>query len=393
MKLKYLAIGLMMLFCLNVFGQQKKAVPMTVQPQKTEVQVLEETISQLQAENQAIHKQLESMEKEIEICREDVRHKESTINDNQGHWLTVLSIVIGAIVAILGVGLGVVAPILLNLRNDRKQKKNIEKVRAELKNQINSAQQDAKSAKESLSEIIGMKEDIEIIKKDIDKSKKAAERAAKRAMASKLFTQALSEKNSLKAIELYSKVLEIMPYYAEVYNNRGVLQIKLGNKDEALKDLDKAIELVPDDVEYFVNRGLLKAEMDNVDEALKDFAKAIEINPDFPGIYNDRADLWLSIGKLEDALVDINEAISKDNNDPVFYVTRGEIYFAKEMFNEAVADFSNALKMNDGIKEAFENRAKCYRKLAETENDETKNAELIAKAEADEEKAKTLKKE
>ena len=98
MKLKYLAIGLMMLFCMNVIGQQQKTVSMTVQPQKTEVQVLEETILQLQTENLAIHKQLERMEKEIEICREDVRHKESSINDNQGHWLTILSIVIGAIV-------------------------------------------------------------------------------------------------------------------------------------------------------------------------------------------------------------------------------------------------------------------------------------------------------
>ena len=150
MRLRHIAIGLMMLFCLNVFGQQQKTVPMTAQPQKTEIQALEETVLQLQAENQAMQKQMERMGKEIEICREDVRHKESTINDNQGHWLTVLSIVIGAIVTILGVGLGVVAPILLNLRNDRKQKKNIEKVRAELKSQINSAQQDAKSAKDSL---------------------------------------------------------------------------------------------------------------------------------------------------------------------------------------------------------------------------------------------------
>ena len=69
MKLKYLAIGLMRLLCLNAFGQQKKTVPMMVQPQKTEVQVLEETVLQLQAENQAIQKQLESMKKEIDICR------------------------------------------------------------------------------------------------------------------------------------------------------------------------------------------------------------------------------------------------------------------------------------------------------------------------------------
>ena len=66
MKLKYIAIGLMMLFCLNVFGQQQKTVPMMVQPQKTEAQVLEETVLQLQAENQAMEKQLKNLEKEME---------------------------------------------------------------------------------------------------------------------------------------------------------------------------------------------------------------------------------------------------------------------------------------------------------------------------------------
>jgi peptidoglycan hydrolase CwlO-like protein len=204
MKTKHLITIIIIMACLNVFGQQKQTTPITERSQKTEVQVLEETVLKLQAENQAMQKRLDRMEKEIEICREDVRHKESIINENQGHWLTILSIVIGAIVTILGVGLGVVAPIILNLRNDRKHRKNIEKVRAELKTQINSAQQDAKSAKESLSEITCIKEDIESIKKDIDKSKKAAERFAKKAMASKLFTQALSEKDKTLSKMLFS---------------------------------------------------------------------------------------------------------------------------------------------------------------------------------------------
>ena len=45
------------------------------------------------------------------------------------------------------------------------------------------------------------------------------------------------------------------------------------------------------------------------------------------------------------------------------------------------------------IKDAYENRAKCFRNLAESEEDPTKKAELIAKAEADEKKAESLKKD
>lgn len=425
MKLKYLAIGLMMLFCLTVFGQQKKTVPMTVQPQKTEVQILEETVLQLQAENQAMQKQLERMEKEIEICREDVRHKETTINDNQGHWLTVLSIVIGAIVAILGVGLGVVAPILLNLRNDRKQKKNIEKVRAELKNQINSAQQDAKSAKESLSEIIGMKEDIEIVKKDIDKSKKAAERFAKRAMASKLFTQALSEKDLQKAIELYSKAIELDPNFAEAYSNRGYAKYLLGEEKNALQDYDKAIELNPNLSEAYNNRGNAKESLGDENGALEDYDKAIELNPDYTNAYNNRGIVKRELGDTTGAMIDFNKAIELrgdfpeaycnrgvlkekigDNNgalldyniaidlNPFFYGAykcRGILERNAKNFVPAISDLSRAIALKATDDELYIERAKCYRQLVVNERDSLKKDRFIAMAETDEKKAESLK--
>ena len=178
----------------------------------------------LQTENKTMQEHLDYLEKEIELCREDIRYKESTINDNQSHWLTILSIVIGAIVTVLGIGLGVIAPIVLNYRNDRKQKKIIEKVRSELKNKIDAVQQDAKSAKDSLSEVTELKANIEAIRKEIDKSKKAAERSAKKSLAIQYYAQALIEKNKSKAIELYTKTIELYPNIPDPYNKRGALK-------------------------------------------------------------------------------------------------------------------------------------------------------------------------
>ena len=124
MKTRYTLAVLMLLFCLSFYGQQPKTVSIQGQPQKTYTQVptnQQESIKQLQAENEAMKGQIDRMEKEIELYREDVRAKEVAINDNHGHWLTLLSIIIGAIVSILGIGLGVVSPILLNISNNKKQ--------------------------------------------------------------------------------------------------------------------------------------------------------------------------------------------------------------------------------------------------------------------------------
>ena len=393
MKPRYTLAVLMFLVCLCVLGQRSKIVPIQGQPQTTSKQVTtnqQETIKQLQAENELMKGRLDRMEKEIELYREDVRAKEVAINDNHGHWLTLLSIIIGAIVSILGIGLGVVSPILLNIRNNKKHEEIIESVRTELKTQIESAANDAKSAKDSLSEVTALKESIEAIKKNIDNSKKKAERAAKRAMTSKLFAQAVSEKNSAKAMELYSKILEIEPNIAEVYNNRGILRKDLNDKEGALQDYNKAIELDPNYAMAYNNRGNLRSDMNDNEGALQDYNKAIELAPNNASKYNNRADLYLKMNDFDKALADVNHSIDLGGGY-VSFITKGEIYIAMEKYSDAIELFTQALLYNEKGKESFEYRAKCYRRLAETEPDEEKKAQLIAKAEVDEKKAESLK--
>ena len=97
MKQRCTLVVLMLLICLSIFGQQPQIVSIQGLPQKTSTQVStnqQETILKLQAENEAMKAQLDRMEKEIELYREDVRAKEVAINDNHGHWLTLLSIII-----------------------------------------------------------------------------------------------------------------------------------------------------------------------------------------------------------------------------------------------------------------------------------------------------------
>lgn len=49
---------------------------------------------------------------------------------------------------------------------------------------------------------------------------------------------------------------------------------------------------------------------------------------------------------------------------------------------------NQAIELKPDLKIAYRNRALCYRRLAEAEQDEAKKVELIAKAKADEEKGK-----
>lgn len=89
---------------------------------------------------------------------------------------------------------------------------------------------------------------------------------------------------------------------------------------------------------------------------MKDYDMAIKINPNYTSAYFNRGILKKSLGDITGAIKDFSSAISIDNKKAKAYVIR----------------------------------AKCYRILAEQNPDE--KAQWIAKAEADEEKAASLKK-
>ena len=425
MKARYTLAVLMLLFCLSFFGQQPKIVSIQGQPQKTSTQVStnqQESIKQLQAENEAMKAQLDRMEKEIELYRGDVRAKMSELETEQSRWTAWMCL----IVTILTAGLGVGLPLFINNRNDKRLKDSYEKMVGELKEKVSSVEADAKSAKESLSEVTELKESIEAIKKDIDKSKKNAERAARRAMASKLFTQALSEKDYQKAIQLYSEAIELDPNFAEAYSNRGYAKYLLGEEENALQDYDKAIELNPNLSEAYNNRGNAKESLGDENGALEDFDKAIELNPDYANAYNNRGVVKRELGDTAEAMIDFNKAIRLrgnfseaycnrgvlkekigDNNgalldynvaidlNPFFfgsYKCRGILERNSENLIQAISDFSRAIALKATDDELYIERAKCYRQLAVNERDSLKKGSFLAKAKADEKKAESLKK-
>ena len=64
-----------------------------------------------------------------------------------------------------------------------------------------------------------------------------------------------------------------------------------------------------------------------------------------------------------------------------------------DRYDDALKDLNHSLSLDGNYIEALENRAQCFRKLAEEEQDHAKKDDLLAKAEADEQKIVSLKKE
>ena len=521
MRAKFTVV-LLLFVCLSVFGAQ--TTPVTVNQQ--------ESVSQLQAENEAMKKQLENLEKEVELYRGDVRTKIAEIDNEQSRRLTFLAILMGLIGVVLGIG----APYFINKDNRKRLEERFSEMKEDLKDivkvateqagaattqanyakdafnqmqpqiksvseqlasateqvreaskqaikaetasdymqsqmkniteqvssatvQASVATEQTKQAKQAVEEIEKLKKQVSKIQEKINQDTIAAENAAKEAKASQLFAEALNEKDSLKAIDLYNQAIDIKSDFFQAFNNRGILKDKMGDQTGAMSDYNEAISLNPNDANAYINRGLLKYKMNDYTGAMSDYDKAISLNPNDADAYNNRGNLRKNMkdqaGALQDynkvieldpndgdayynranlrkemkeqagALQDYNKAIELDPNDSASYnnradfylqindldkalkdanksielggefisfVTRGEIFMAMNNYIDAINDFTQALSYNPNSIETLEYRAKCYRKLAEAEQDPAKKADLIAKAEADEKVVKSLKK-
>ncbi|MHB9098077.1 MAG: tetratricopeptide repeat protein [Syntrophales bacterium] len=85
--------------------------------------------------------------------------------------------------------------------------------------------------------------------------------------------------NYRKAVEAFSRVIELAPDSAHAYNNRGVAYSELGNYRLAIQDYNRAIGIDPDEAMFRFNRGIAFGRGGEYDMAIEDFKRVIEMDP------------------------------------------------------------------------------------------------------------------
>ena len=90
------------------------------------------------------------------------------------------------------------------------------------------------------------------------------------------------------AIQDFDQAIRLDPGYAPAYTSRAVaflLRKREGDLERALVDLNQAIELAPDQPLAYFNRGLLFIRMDNREGWVADLTRLVELAPDFADGY------------------------------------------------------------------------------------------------------------
>jgi tetratricopeptide (TPR) repeat protein len=132
-----------------------------------------------------------------------------------------------------------------------------------------------------------------------------------------------------------------------LYEGRGLSFYSKKDMGRAIEDFTKAIELYPEYALAYSNRGLAWSAIKRFDLAIKDFTRAIEIKPDFAVAYMNRGVAYKVTGSVKQALADFDKALSLDRDLAVVYTNRGDLYFEAGKRVKAVRDFERGCALKD----------------------------------------------
>jgi tetratricopeptide (TPR) repeat protein len=117
--------------------------------------------------------------------------------------------------------------------------------------------------------------------------------------------RAKSQKDWQRAIEDFSKALEINPELTECYKYRGALYGITNQFDKSVADLTEYLKVKPNDAEYRYNRGLSLLNLGRPAETVADMTQTLQDNPDFYQAYLTRSNAYQMLGDAAKAQQDM----------------------------------------------------------------------------------------
>ena len=130
---------------------------------------------------------------------------------------------------------------------------------------------------------------------------------------------------------------------AGAYSNRGSVYFTKGNLDRAIDDYTKAIEIKPKDAGLHYNLANVFHAKNDFDRAITAHTKAIQINPKYADAYNNRGTSKRAKRLLDGAIDDYKKAILINPRLVEAHVNIGVAYGEKREYEKAIAEHTKAI--------------------------------------------------
>lgn len=169
-----------------------------------------------------------------------------------------------------------------------------------------------------------------------------------------------------KSLSLYTKLSEADPTNHVYLNNMGVLLLKAGRPDNALKAFESASMRAPDNADYLINIGFAHSKLKNYKEALIFFNRATQLAPRKAKGYYGRGVASLELGESEIALGAFRQAAALDPGDAENLFMKAYAEQKNGLWADAIAAYTTYLTFDTDDRQranAHSNRALCSFRL------------------------------
>ena len=172
-------------------------------------------------------------------------------------------------------------------------------------------------------------------------------------------------KDYVRAIKIYTKVLERDSENQDAYFQRGLTYLDTEKYFLALKDYNKLLELNPDyDKEAYFNRAQAHRNANHYKEAIADYTKYLELAPNENDALFCRGMCYIAVKQYEKGIADYDKLIALNPNyHSHAYNNRGVAYENLGDLNKALADFDKALELDPNNDLAKNNRQRVLDKM------------------------------
>lgn len=159
-----------------------------------------------------------------------------------------------------------------------------------------------------------------------------------------------------KAIQEYTRALQLDPGNVELLLGRGDAQHRNHNPRTAIKDFDQVISAEPNNARAYYYRAWSYIAMRKLEKAISDFSRAIELKPDYTKAYSDRGYTYYEMGDFASAVQDFTQALATNPENASVYHLRAGAYEKLLDTEKAIADYTNAITYRPDFCDSYVSR-------------------------------------
>ena len=154
--------------------------------------------------------------------------------------------------------------------------------------------------------------------------------------------------NYTKALDSYSKALEIEPKNPPALLSTARLYDRQNQKDKAIEFYQKAATVEPNNAAIFADMGGLQARCGNLTAAQSELQKAVKLDPKSTAYRSALAGVMLDSGKAEAAMAELNQV----NNSAMANYQMAYLHFTRKNIPATQQYLGSALQIDPNLKPA-----------------------------------------